>query len=127
VFFVGVVKDGKIHLKRPGAFEAFLASIKNGKTVRIEVNEWDKHSDQQRRWFHWVCAFVAKHCGDHTPAEVKAVAKFRTLPFRFDERGEPHMGQSRNCTREEYSLLIDGLIQFAAEELHLVVPDPRKP
>jgi hypothetical protein len=125
-FFVGTVNDhGQLHLNRRGAFNLFLFGLK-GKTVRIEIDAYDKHSHNQRKWFHWVCRYIAKHTDGHTEADVKLAAKGLHLPALFDETGEPRIGQTRRLTKEDYSMLIDATIQWAAEKLELVVPDPRK-
>ena len=124
-FFLADVRDGKVHLKRPGAFEVFIGGLE-GKMVRIEVEAYDKHSHNQRKWFHWVCRFIARHTEGHTEADVKLATKGLHLPALFEQDGTPRIGQTRRLTKEEYSQLIDDTIRWAAEALELVVPDPRK-
>lgn len=125
LFYGRIGDDGKLHLKKPEKFGEFIAQFK-GRDFLIEAAPFDHQSNAQRKFFHLTCGWIAKQCNTgHTKDEIKAIAKFKGLPYKFDEYGEPHLGESRNCTREEYGILIDTLIQFAAEELHLACPDPR--
>ena len=125
MFFRANVLSGKAHFRNIHAFNRFIESLE-GKEIRVEVEEYDLHSHNQRKWFHWTCGWIAKHCPGYSLEDVKIVAK-SFLPPVVDNVGNLELRPTRRLTKEEYSFLIDQLIQFAAEKLELVVPDPRKP
>jgi hypothetical protein len=124
-FFLGTKTNGRFKLKSQQSWNLWLDQFPDGTLLRLEIDRYDKHTNQQRKWFHWVCRYIAKHTSDHTEADVKVAMKGLHLPALFDETGEPRIGQTRRLNKEDYSLLIDQTIQWAAEKMELVVPDPR--
>ncbi len=124
MLFAAKVKGGKLILTKRGSFDAYVAQFE-GRMFMVDAFPFDHQSNNQRKFFHVVCRFIASHCEGYTMDDVKLAVKGLGLPAIFDETGEPRIGQTRRLTREQYSELIDFAIRWAAETLQLCVPDPR--
>ncbi len=93
----------------------------------VVQDETKSITKKQRGWFHKMCALVSDETG-YTEGEVKELVKKRVLGTRVVQLGDFSSEVSRSSEesgRENYSLLIEGLYQMAAEGgLALPQPDP---
>lgn len=128
----GVVADGQLRIRGQAAWTAALRRLRDGE-VRVTVaRQQATRSGQQNRWYWGVIVeLLSEHTG-YSPDEIHEVLKAKFLPKRLaiadgngEIRGEFVIGgTTTRLTRVEFGEFCEAVRRWAAEELHVVIPDP---
>ena len=133
VFGAGVVRRGRLRIVRAHLFAEQLAGLREGPVeIRIERKRATR-SVEQNAWY-WSClvGLVAEHTG-YTPDEIHELYKAKFIPKRLavaDGNGEivgefVIGGSTTKLSTKEFTEYAEAIRQWAAETLHVVIPDPR--
>lgn len=134
MIFFAKIKDGELQI---GSRQKMINEIKNSKdgTVRIEITYANKRTLPQNAYFHAVLVpefrKALNDVGYHllkTDEQCKRIIKsmFLTRELPNDEGGKPvhYIQDTSELTKEEMTILINEVIQFASENCNYVIPLP---
>lgn len=130
VWFGACDQDAKLHLDAPSVFKAFLSKFA-GKRVRLrlELDTPVRSKNANKYWWGVVIPCIADELG-YLPHEHEAVhdAVVRHL-VGLRPCSDPRL-QIRQSThdmdRDDFGVLIESAVIWAATELGIVIPDPDK-
>ena len=111
--FRGKVEQGRIVLDNREGFKRHLASFE-GKRVEMVLRERsaERSAEAQGYYFKVVVGMISDHTG-HTPDETHEILKKQF-----------HVVSTNKLTSAEFREYITKILQFAAETLGLVIPEP---
>lgn len=124
------IREGKID--NPGAVKKLFDELQDGKYL-IEIGQHNKRSDPQNKYYWAVCVPMVqegmKDLGNEFTKEE--VHDFLKKEFNFSEVVNPETGEVKQVPRsttllnkEAFSNYIESIQRWAAEWLHIVIPDP---
>lgn len=128
----GQIEGGKLEIRNRSQMSAALRGMKDGEVlIRIERLRATR-SGRQNAWYWGVIVqMLAEHTG-YTPDEMHEVLKAKFIPKRFavaDGNGEIQDelvigGSSAQLNTVEFGEYCEAIRQWAADALHVVIPDP---
>jgi len=128
----GYVKDGTLYIRNRKRMNESLAPWRDCEvTITVERSHATR-SKAQNDFYH---AVVVKLVADHTgydPKEMHEVLKAMHLPRELAERGVNGRmmnglvvgGTTTKLNKLEFIEYLETIVRWAAEELHVVIPDP---
>lgn len=125
--FTGHISQGKLVLDQPQRYLVHLSGLEGKQIELVLRKKRSQRSLAQNSWY-WgvVIEILASHCG-YTPEEMHEALKIRFLSSRQeDERGLIKVGSTAALTTDEFIRYTNRVIQWAAEYLHVYVPDPNQ-
>lgn len=128
--FTGRIENGRPILKDPDGFRRLKESLE-GKDIEIRLSKLRKpRSNNQNAYLHAVVLpMIAECCGyDRSELEpIKDALKAKFLPaMKPDAPGDLQLVPSTSAlSTEEMETFLEDCRRWAAETLHLVIPDPQ--
>jgi len=111
--FIGSVKNGKLTLYDIDGFKRHLYNYDGDVELVINPTE-KKRSTQQNSYYRILCRHLSKELG-YSEYEMH-----QTLKEHFN------IANTKELTQEEFTEYIDLIIRWAATEMGIVLPDPKK-
>ncbi len=123
--FHGTVNKGTLQVEP--RFYSYLGSLEGQKVEVVVRKRRSKRSDQQNRyWWGVVIQMLSDHCG-YTPQDMHDTVKCMFLSSNEkDEFGLIKIGSTASLSKDEFSLLTNKVVRWAAENLSLYIPDPNQ-
>lgn len=128
----GEIRGGTLKIRNRAALSQALRGMKDGE-VLIRIERLRATRSQSQNAFYWgvVVQLLSEFTG-YTPDEMHEVLKAKFLPKRFavcDGNGEIKDelvigGSSAVLNTVEFGEYLEAIRQWAAETLHVVIPDP---
>lgn len=130
----GIVEGGKLKLRNQKAFHAAMDTFVDGE-VRVTIERARAtRSEQQNRWY-WGC--ILKHLSEHTGYTAEELheyckQRFNSKKVAFcDDNGvikdEETIGLSTTrLNKITFGEYCEAIRQWAAEDLHVYIPDPNE-
>lgn len=109
-----------------------ITSLPNGRFM-VKIEDKNKRTSQQNRYMHLMFSMIQQGFRDigyrevRTTEDAKEIMKARFLKYTIDNGtgGKIEMvKRTRDLTKDEMAEFIDSCIQFAAENLSVVIPAP---
>lgn len=126
------MKDGRVQNRKP--LTVLLQSLKDGRYL-LEITKPDKRSLQQNKYLHAVLipefrkALNSVGYGEvKTDEQAKLIMKsmFLTRETTNGEKPVHFVQDTHTLTKEELGILIEEVIQFAAENMNYQIPYPNE-
>lgn len=128
------IKDGILQNRK--AVKILFDSLKDGRHL-IEISGADKRSNQQNRYLHGILipefrkALNGVGYGEvKTDEQAKLILKsmFLTREIPNEEGGKSvhYVQETHTLTKEEFSILVDEVIRFAADEMNYQIMYPNE-
>jgi hypothetical protein len=122
------VEKGNLIIQDPSRFNAYLASL-GKQPVDIVVRTWKKpRSNQENRYYFGVVVnLISEHTG-YTPDEVHEFLKLKFLSKIIVMAGKDERipRSSTELSTIEWEKWMTEIREWAAQELSLNIPDPKK-
>jgi hypothetical protein len=126
--FLGFVKNGKLIFKELELFKIYLHSLE-GKSLDIIVRLVRKdRSNQENRYYRGVVVpMISEHTG-YTPEEVHEFLKLKFLSKIIVLAGKDERipRSSTELSTIEWEKWMTEIREWAAQELSLVIPEPKQ-
>jgi hypothetical protein len=128
----GVIEGGKLEIRNRAGLSQALRGMKDGEVLVSIVRLRACRSQRQNAWYWGVIVqMLADHTG-YTPDEMHEVLKAKFIPKRFavsDGNGEIQDelvigGSTSILNTVEFGEYCEAIRQWAADSLHVVIPDP---
>ena len=122
--FVGTVERGKLKLDLPRDYDRWLLTLE-GQRVTVEVKKFRKNRTdaQNKYWWGVVIDILSKEIG-FEPEEIHDYIKRRFLPVTSEKYGISSGKSTTRLTTVEFIDLIERVQRWAAQDLHIYIPDP---
>lgn len=127
-----VKTKGEFYVRNPRQFERAKAALADGEYLLTLARRHATRSKRQNAWY-WsqVVGLVAEHTG-YTHDEIHDIYKAKFLPKHLtfsDDNGEIYGefvigGSTRRLNKIEFGEYCESIRRWAAEELHVAIPDP---
>lgn len=123
VCFYARILNGKAKLVNRDGFDRLVQSL-DGQEIDIIVRRHRKGRSLPQNAYLWGCVYkiLADHLEGYTEEDVhEAMGQL----FRTDRTGVvPRVKSTTEMSTVEFNEYLERIIQFAAEKLELVIPDP---
>lgn len=133
VYGAADVRRGRLKIHRTDVLAAQLETLRDG-TYEIRLERKRASRSQEQNAWYWAClvGLVAEHTG-YSPDEIHEIYKAKFIPKRVsfaDSNGEIKGefvigGTTTRLTTVQFSDYCEAIRQWAADELGVVIPDPR--
>lgn len=133
IFGVVRVREGRWKVLHANLFADQASRLRDGLyELRVERKRATRSVDQNAWYWACVVGLVAEHTG-YTPDEIHEIYKAKFIPKRLavangngEIKGEFVIGgTTTSLTTVEFSEYCEAIRQWAAQELEVVIPDPR--
>lgn len=121
--FYGKVEHGRIVLQNRDGFASLIARL-NGCEIDIELRKHRRNRTTLQNAYYWsvVVGMVSESTG-YLPCEAHDALRQMFLTDNTDQL-LPRVRSTTDLTTIEFSEYVAHCVQFAAEKLELVIPDP---
>lgn len=131
MIYIATIKEGKVILANRKRFEADLATLKDGQYELI-IRLKNRRSTPQNDYYWGVVIWEIRHrleqLGNRfTPDQIHDLLKAKFLAIQVsNDQGEllEVPGSTSGLNKEEFSLYLDKVIQWASEFLGIEIPEP---
>lgn len=135
VVATAVVKDKRLHILNRRAFDASVSELREGWQVEVTVKRLRATRSLEQNAYYWgvVVQLLSEHTG-YTPEDIHELLKAKFIPKRLavcDGNGVIHGefvlgGSTRLMNKLEFGEYMDGIREWAADSLGVVIPDPNQ-
>jgi len=124
--FSGTIQDGKLSLDKGQSFREYLQGL-NGKRVTVTVERvTHKRTIPQNKWYWGVAVkLISEHTG-YYPDEVHDALKHAFAPKVIIGNLVAVKSTKHLDTVEFGDNMMERVVRWAAEELHIVIPLPEE-
>ena len=122
--FMGKITDYKLLLDNPTKYQQYIDSL-SGHRVEIVVRKQKaKRSENQSRYY-WgvVIELLSKELG-YDQDEMHEILKYKFL--QSNAMGLPYVKSTTKLSTGEFEEYLSKIKRWAAEFLHIVIPDPNE-
>lgn len=136
VVAAGTIRAGRVWFHNRRAFDAAVASVREGSEVEIAITLLRAtRSVQQNRWYWGVCIHLLSEYTGYSPEEMHEFLKAKFLPKHLAVMNGNGVvvdhyvigGSTRALNTVEFKEYTEAIQQWAAEDVGVVIPDPNEP
>lgn len=123
--FHGHIDKGRLILDHPDRYLVHMTKFEGRRVELILRKKRSKRSDQQNKHYWGVIVeILADYCG-YDPEEMHEALKIKFLSnHQEDGRGLMRVGSTARLTTDEFIAYTNRIVRWAAEDLHIYIPDP---
>jgi len=107
--------------------ESAILSYPEGKNLIVTISDRTRRTDRQNNLWWKYMSILSEHT-EFTKEEIHEICKFMFLKKELvNEKTDEvysYIGSTAKLTKEEFSELIEKLLQWAAQTLSVILPNP---
>ncbi len=123
LIFKGIVKEGRVKLDAPERYLVHLSGLE-GKRIELTLEKERNARTLSQNSYYWgvIIEILGNHFG-YDPESMHEALKFKFLR-QHEDSDLVTVGSTAKLSTVEFGEYLDKVIQWAAQDYGIVIPDP---